>query len=660
MSHSNANLSALSTSAGALIPFPFNANTTSYTVNMPFTSYETPTRTVTPTVADPSNPNNATVTVNGVSVTSGTACPATFINVGNTVFTIVVSAHDSTTKTYTLTVIRAAASTVSSLSSINLSDEQVTPAFTAANTSYSVNVPTGVTTLAITPTSTNANSKIIVEGSDVVSGVASTALNLTIGTNILVITCIAEDGISISTYTLTVNRADFSDSVATVQSKSIALGGSVSDVSILGTFNINDLQVVSQVQSLADCAKNLPYRLMEMGIKKAEELILNNPTAVSLLSQLDALAKKYEAVKLISEQVRAVIENPETFIAALLAAKGLTGTALVAKINDIVNKFAGVTGLSDILNNLSNLDVCKTTNYLPGGAQVPSPTNIPLGTPPPAVAGVTTPVANATYDPKPKDEYDAFIFQLKEHIVKDPAKVAILSGATLENYIRMLAVLNTLAYSYHDNISRTTDDSKDAEYKATYLKLVADELSKHPEWDAATQLDYNNRASIIENQITRNVIVIRAYYSRNAAATGDWIPLYMTAYGNASIDATTAQDQAKANAGVKGYQGFSQTQGAYGPLVQGTSVASNYFAGKTVLEIRYAKDQAPVGSGRVTVHDTGGMSNNVIDYYCGNDKTLYNQISNAGSNTGGKTRPGDAAPIEVRIVSGAPKPGKTL
>jgi hypothetical protein len=54
------------------------------------------------------------------------------------------------------------------------------------------------------------------------------------------------------------------------------------------------------------------------------------------------------------------------------------------------------------------------------------------------------------------------------------------------------------------------------------------------------------------------------------------------------------------------------------------------------------------------------MSNNVIDYYCGSNESLYKSIQNKGINTGGKTRPSYAVPIQVRVVSGAPKAGKTL
>jgi hypothetical protein len=290
-------------------------------------------------------------------------------------------------------------------------------------------------------------------------------------------------------------------------------------------------------------------------------------------------------------------------------------------------------------------------NFSAGGGAIPNPTNIPLGTPPPPVLGVGPSVANNTHDFKIKDEYDAFIFQLKEHTAKDPSKV----GTDL-SYTRMLGVLNTIAYSYHDNISRTTDNSKDEQYKQTYLGLVASELASHPEWAITLQTDFKDRCSSIENQISRNADVIRAFYSRNAPATGDWVPMYITVYGNSSIDVTTQSEVASGK-----LQSSDQFNGAYAvPLVKGTSVASNYWKGKSVLEIRYASDKSPVGSGRVVVHDTGGMSNNVIDYYCGDDKELYKSIQGKGTNNGGKTKPTYAAPIEVRLVSGGVREGRTL
>jgi len=67
--------------------------------------------TVTPTA----NQSDATVTVNGTQVSSGSPTDAININVGNNIIVVVVTAQDNvTTKTYTLTIIREAASGSSS------------------------------------------------------------------------------------------------------------------------------------------------------------------------------------------------------------------------------------------------------------------------------------------------------------------------------------------------------------------------------------------------------------------------------------------------------------------------------------------------------------------------------------------------------------------
>ncbi len=98
----NADLSDLTLSTGILTP-AFGAATTSYTSNV---SNATTSITVTPITSNA----GATVTVNGIAVTSGNASAAIPLSVGANVITTVVTAEDlTTTKTYTTTVTRAAA-----------------------------------------------------------------------------------------------------------------------------------------------------------------------------------------------------------------------------------------------------------------------------------------------------------------------------------------------------------------------------------------------------------------------------------------------------------------------------------------------------------------------------------------------------------------------
>ena len=89
----DANLAGLTLSAGALAP-GFDSATTNYTVSAGITTIST---TVTPTASAA----NATITVNGIPVASGTASGSIALNAGANTITVVVTAGDGlTTKTY--------------------------------------------------------------------------------------------------------------------------------------------------------------------------------------------------------------------------------------------------------------------------------------------------------------------------------------------------------------------------------------------------------------------------------------------------------------------------------------------------------------------------------------------------------------------------------
>lgn len=110
----NADLASLLPSEGALSP-AFASGTISYTTTVPFTAA---TITLTPTVAD----TTAEVTIGGTAVPSGTASNAIPLNVGNNTISVLVTAQNGTTKTYTVVVTRtelvatAAASSLASTS----------------------------------------------------------------------------------------------------------------------------------------------------------------------------------------------------------------------------------------------------------------------------------------------------------------------------------------------------------------------------------------------------------------------------------------------------------------------------------------------------------------------------------------------------------------
>ena len=190
----DANLSALTISSGTLSP-TFASATTSYTASV---SNATSSITVTPT----RNQANATITVNGTAVTSGSASGAISLNVGSNTITTVVTAQDgTTTKTYTTTVTREAAPTLTFATPTSASVTMGGSLTNAATSNYS-----GGSYGAISYAS-SATGVATVNSSGVVTPVSA-------GTATITATQAAVAGVNAQatqTYTLTVNVPSSTD-----------------------------------------------------------------------------------------------------------------------------------------------------------------------------------------------------------------------------------------------------------------------------------------------------------------------------------------------------------------------------------------------------------------------------------------------------------------
>jgi len=190
----NANLSGLAVNTGTLTP-TFDGGTTDYTVSV---NYNTSSISVRPTVAEP----NATVTVNGVSVTSGTFSSPINLNVGaNTINVVVTAGDNSTTKTYTVVVTRPPNA---DLSALTINPGALTPAFSSATTSYTVTTP--YSSMRVTPTAAQTGATVTVNGTAVATGTASPPIPLSMGANTINIVVTAADLVTSKAYTLTVTR----------------------------------------------------------------------------------------------------------------------------------------------------------------------------------------------------------------------------------------------------------------------------------------------------------------------------------------------------------------------------------------------------------------------------------------------------------------------
>ncbi|WP_438346995.1 cadherin-like beta sandwich domain-containing protein [Paenibacillus sp. FA6] len=202
---SNADLSSLVLSSGSLSP-TFASGTITYTASV---GNSISNLTVTPAVAD----SGATVTVNGTEVATGAESEAIDLNVGDNTITVITTAQDgTTTKTYTITVTRAATplSNNADLSSLGLTSGILNPVFASGTTGYTVNVDNSVSNMKVTPAVATSTAIVTVNGVVVTSGAASGAISLSVGNNTITVETIAEDGTTKQTYTVIVTRASAS------------------------------------------------------------------------------------------------------------------------------------------------------------------------------------------------------------------------------------------------------------------------------------------------------------------------------------------------------------------------------------------------------------------------------------------------------------------
>ncbi|MFI5138431.1 MAG: cadherin-like beta sandwich domain-containing protein, partial [Sphingobacteriales bacterium] len=197
----DASLSNLTASSGAFDQF-FAPGITSYAQTVPYT---TSGITVTPTTNNP----KATVTVNGNAVTSGSASGPISLNVGPNTITVTGKAQDGvTTKTYTITVNRTAVSTIASLSHIVVNPGVIITQV-GSTLNYTGIVDYATSSVTLTPTTTNPFATVTVNGTPVASGTASGSINLPPGSNIITLVSTAQDGVTVSTYTVTLTRSVF-------------------------------------------------------------------------------------------------------------------------------------------------------------------------------------------------------------------------------------------------------------------------------------------------------------------------------------------------------------------------------------------------------------------------------------------------------------------
>jgi len=405
-------------------------------------------------------------------------------------------------------------------------------------------------------------------------------------------------------------------------------GAAIYVTSVLNDFDEAQIRIASQAQSLADCAKDIPQRLINIGIAIAKKLLLN------LISNITGIA--FSDLIALANALARIIEIADQFILNVVS-------AAVGAVAEVVG---GALAVAE--NALGALNaICNSFPYTAeDGSIIGAPTKIPTGTPPSSVVGVN-PVGTSLYSSAAKDEYDEFMVNVKEYTAPNPTFLSLDSN----DYKASLSLLNVITTAYHDKIVEANDESFDAQYQSEFNASIDDTLNKHPLWSYNIQLEFKNKSVVISEIIGDNAQIIRNFRSAGTTISGA-ISTGVTVYGPPEWDFTTFLDikpsqrppeltqkylaQGKYippgttytnsnNYTFKvGTLNYSDAfKGAYGgSLVSDRSVASTRFPGGSILALKN-QDGSPYNptgrnpSGQYIVDDTGSLqlTYNKVDIY---------------------------------------------
>jgi Cadherin-like beta sandwich domain len=202
---SNNNLSALSVTSGILAP-AFAPDQLPYTVDV---STGVTSLTITATKADPNAVMTGSLTAGAGVATGQASIPLNGPGTATPV-TITVIAPNGNAKTYTITVNRAAPSSDTNLSALNVTGGPLVPDFAPGTTAYTVDVPSSVDNVTVSGTKSDSNAVMsgdLIAGTGVPAGQA-TVLLIPLFPRTVLITVTAPNGDS-KIYSVTITRAFF-------------------------------------------------------------------------------------------------------------------------------------------------------------------------------------------------------------------------------------------------------------------------------------------------------------------------------------------------------------------------------------------------------------------------------------------------------------------
>ncbi|MDE2812338.1 MAG: cadherin-like beta sandwich domain-containing protein [Gemmatimonadota bacterium] len=202
----DATLSGLALSGGATLSPSFDSATTAYSATVA-SSVSSITVVAIPTVS------SATATIGGADATSGHSVA---LQVGANTISVLVTAEDGTTRTYTLLITRGeplsdeAMLSSLSLSAVHATDSVVlSPAFAPSTMVYTAQVGSATGVVTVTATAQDAGARVAITPTDSDAQTAGHQVRLSsYGGNPISIEITAQDGVTTRMYTLTVIRLE--------------------------------------------------------------------------------------------------------------------------------------------------------------------------------------------------------------------------------------------------------------------------------------------------------------------------------------------------------------------------------------------------------------------------------------------------------------------
>ncbi len=280
------------------------------------------------------------------------------LNYGNNKISVTVKAPAGNTNTYTINVTRKDnRSSENSLSSLSISDGNLSPGFSSGNTSYSIEVPYSVSSLNIKANTKDSKASVKIENN---------SLTAEETTEVRIIVT-AENG-ERKTYTISAKRGKDPNKVLNTDNNLVSL---TTDLGILSpAFDSNNtnyaIYLPYEVEKI-----NLTY---EVSDKKYAVVNFNGPESLGVGNNIYTISVKAEdeTEKVYTiNVVRAKILNGESSTNALLASLTMQNATLTEKFDSGVHLYYYNTkSKKDIVVNAIAQDPEAVITYLEAGAGV--------------------------------------------------------------------------------------------------------------------------------------------------------------------------------------------------------------------------------------------------------------------------------------------------